>query len=101
MVAKRLCQRVSEVELVLAETVFKRVQNRVASGLVRLYQSMPPEEKGTLRVTHQEIANLVGSTRETTTAVLHHFRKEGILTIANRRVIVLDPAALERAARSG
>jgi CRP-like cAMP-binding protein len=42
----------------------------------------------------------VGSTRETTTAVLHKLREEGILDIANRRITVLDPAALERAARS-
>jgi CRP-like cAMP-binding protein len=100
-VARRLCERVHEVEQVLSETVFKTVRGRIASGLFRLYQAVPQGGQSGIRVTHQEIANLAGSTRETTTVVLHSFREEGILDIANRRVTVLDPLALEHAARSG
>lgn len=100
LLARRLAERVTELESVLAETVFKTVRSRVASGLYRLYQKAPSSDEGTLWVTHQEIASLVGSTRETTTAVLHHLRKEGILAIHNRRVQVLDPVALEHVARS-
>jgi len=100
MLAKILCRRVVEVEHVLAETVFKTVRSRVASGLLRLYQRSPKGESGAIRITHQEIASLVGSTRETTTAVLHDLRHQGILRMANRRVVVLDPVALEHAARS-
>jgi len=99
LVAKRLIMRVNEIEQVLAETSFKTVRSRIAAGLVRLYHKAPQNERATLRVTHQEIASLVGSTRETTTAVLHDFRKEGLIRTANRRVTVLDPAALERIAR--
>lgn len=100
-IADWLARRVVQTEDVLSETVFKTVRGRVASGLLRLYQRVPQEERGTLRVTHQEIANLVGSTRETTTSVLHDLRAEGIVNMANRRVTVLDPIALEHAARSG
>ncbi len=98
--AKRLCARAVEVEHILAETVFKSVRSRVASGLLRLYSRVPQTDDSVLRVTHQELADLIGSTRETTTAVLHALRKEGILNMANRRVTVLDPVALEHAARS-
>lgn len=100
MLAKVLCRRVVEIEHVLAETVFKTVRSRVASGLLRLYQRSSRTERGAIRITHQEIAGLVGSTRETTTAVLHNLRQQGIVTMANRRVIVLDPVALEHVARS-
>jgi len=96
-VAKRLCSRVTEIEQVLAETVFRSVRSRVASGLVRLYRRECESGRSTLRITHQEIASLVGSTRETTTAVLHDFREEGMLELANRRLTVLDAMALERA----
>ncbi len=96
--AQRLCYRVVETEQVLSESVFKSVRNRVASVLLRLYSRTPKSENGTLRLTHQEIASLIGSTRETTTAVLHGLRNEGILSMANRRVTVLDPVALEHAA---
>jgi CRP-like cAMP-binding protein len=91
--------RVNETEQVLAETTFKTVRGRVAASLVRLRRKAPENERAVVRVTHQEIANLVGSTRETTTAVLHDLRDEGVVRTANRRVAVLDPAALERIAR--
>ena len=100
MLAKILCRRVVEVEHVLEETVFKTVRSRVASGLLRLYHRLSKNDRGAIRITHQEIASLVGSTRETTTAVLHDLREQGILDMANRRVVVLDPVALEHAARS-
>ena len=100
VLAGLLCRRVMEAEDVLAETVFMTVRSRVALGLLRLYQRAPITQEGTLRITHQEIASLVGSTRETTTTVLHALREEGILRIANRRVTVLDPVALEHVARS-
>ncbi|MDQ1257267.1 MAG: family transcriptional regulator, cyclic receptor protein [Candidatus Hydrogenedentes bacterium] len=97
-VAQRLCQRTVEIEQVLSETVFKTVRCRVASGLLRAYRRNAKTDGPALRLTHQEIASLIGSTRETTTAVLHGFREEGVLSLANRRLIVLDPVALEHAA---
>lgn len=100
-VAERLARRVVELQQVMAETVFSTVRSRVASGLLRLYRRHHGREANVLRVTHQEIANLVGSTRETTTAVLHALREEGLVEIANRRITLLDPVALEHEARSG
>lgn len=99
-VAERLARRIKECEHVLADTVFSPVRSRIASGLLRLYRREFNHEGHDLRITHQEIANLVGSTRETTTAVLHSFREEGILEIANRRLTVLDPIALEDLAQT-
>jgi CRP-like cAMP-binding protein len=96
--SQRLCARLIESERVLAQTVFQSVRSRVASGLLRLHRRIPKE--GPLAITHQELANLVGSTRETTTVVLHELREEGILTIGNRRIRIIDPVALEQAARS-
>lgn len=100
LLSQLLCRRVIDVEHVLAETVFKTVRSRVASGLLRLYERSSEKESGSIRVTHQEVASLIGSTRETTTAVLHGLKKEGIVSIANRRITVLDPVALEHVARS-
>ena len=97
-VARINCQRVREVEYVLSETVFRSVRGRVAAGLLRLHQKMASPDQ-CIRVTHQEMANLVGSTRETTTSVLHGFREAGLLEMANRRVRVLDPDALARLAQ--
>lgn len=92
-VARQSLNRIRAMESKFSETVFRPVRRRIAAGLLDLYHQGDPGEK-TIRITHQEVANLVGSTRETTTSVLHTFREAGVLEIANRRVTVLDPDAL-------
>lgn len=96
--AQRLLLRVTDLEQTLTETVFQSVQQRIASCLIRLYRQTPKSDNNALRITHQEIASLVGSTRETTTALLHGLRETGVISLGNRRITVLDPAALERLA---
>lgn len=101
-VAEWLCKRALDTEQVLSETVFHSVRSRVAAGLLRLYRREGQgSSPASLSVTHQEVANLIGSTRETTTATLHALRKDGIVQLANRRLTILDPVALEREARNG
>jgi CRP-like cAMP-binding protein len=98
-VARWLCKRTIETEQVLAEAVFHSVRSRVAAGLLRLYRKEGHVAPAALSVTHQELANLIGSTRETTTATLHALRRDGIVQLANRRLTIVDPAALEMEAR--
>lgn len=98
-VARRLAARAMQTEQVLAECIFQTASRRVAAGLHRLWRQAG-EGQAALRITHQELANLVGTTRETTTQVLHALRTAGILKISNRRVAILDPAALEHWSRS-
>lgn len=100
-VALRLSQRVLELEQVLAETVFNTVRSRVASVLLRLSRRDGHRRLSNLNITHQEVANLVGATRETVTGVLHGLRGEGVLELANRRLKIIDAAALRQAAGGG
>ena len=102
-VAECLSQRVRMAEQTLANTVFKTVRSRAASGLLRLYQQEREydESAAVIRVTHQELANLIGSTRETTTAMLHGLEREEVVRLGNRSMTVLDAAALEQIARTG
>lgn len=90
--------RACDMEEVFSETVFRPVSSRIAAGLLRLCRQESGEAR-TISITHQEVANLAGSTRETTTAVLHSLRKAGVVEIANRRVTVLDLDALRSVAR--
>jgi CRP/FNR family transcriptional regulator, cyclic AMP receptor protein len=100
-IAERLCRRIVDTEQVLSDTVFTPVRGRVAATLMRLYHLEQAHGGATLRVTHQELANLTGSTRETTTAVLHGLQTDGLIELANRRITIHDPGALERLARNG
>ena len=101
LVNRHLAERLKNVEQVLADTIFKTVRQRVASRLSLLYRHESRLNHNKVSVTHQELASLSGTVRETTTTVLRGLQDDGILAIGNRQITILDPAALERAARSG
>lgn len=50
----------------------------------------------TMALTHEELANLIGSSRETATRTLGRFRREKLIQIRGATVVVLSPAGLER-----
>lgn len=47
-----------------------------------------------LKITHQELAEMVGTSRETVTRVIAHLRDEGIIEVDQRRMTLLNPQAL-------
>ncbi len=58
-----------------------------------------PEEKGQVRIkltlTHEEIAQMIGSSRETVTRLLADFRKKQLLQVMGSTLIIKNKAALE------
>jgi CRP/FNR family transcriptional regulator, cyclic AMP receptor protein len=58
-----------------------------------------PEEKGQVRIkltlTHEEIAQMIGSSRETVTRLLADFRKKQLLQVIGSTLVVKNKAALE------
>jgi CRP/FNR family transcriptional regulator len=53
-----------------------------------------------LKITHQELAEMVSTSRETVTRVLARLRRQGTIEIDQRRIKLLDPQALLRGADS-
>ncbi|CCU79397.1 transcriptional regulator, Crp/Fnr family [Halanaerobium saccharolyticum subsp. saccharolyticum DSM 6643] len=76
------------------ELVFQDAAGRLASLLSRLAEDFGREiEGGTvidLVLTHQEIANLIGSSRVTVTKLINKFIDEGMITIKKRKIIIID-----------
>jgi CRP/FNR family cyclic AMP-dependent transcriptional regulator len=64
------------------------------------------EERGTpgpvpgfkMTLTHEEVAQMVGTTRETVTRVLARFRKQGFIQVRGATILVSNMAALQRIA---
>jgi CRP/FNR family transcriptional regulator len=52
-----------------------------------------------LRLTHQDLAAMVASTRESVTKVLNEMRNRGIIEIEGGHITLKDYAALERISR--
>ena len=54
----------------------------------------PDGKRISLKITHQEMANLIGSTRETVSLTLSHFRKQKLIRLQKRQVMILDEQGL-------
>jgi CRP/FNR family transcriptional regulator len=51
-----------------------------------------------VRLTHQELANMIASTREAVSKVMSEFQREGSIEAHNRRIVLVDKEAIaERA----
>lgn len=89
-----LAERLGQLETSLEELAFLGVRARLAALLLRL---AVPTTDGGLRVnglTHQQLAELVGSHRETATVALNQFRSQGLITLGRKRIDVLAREAL-------
>jgi CRP/FNR family transcriptional regulator, cyclic AMP receptor protein len=47
-----------------------------------------------LKITHQEMANLIGSTRETVSLTLSQFKRKQMIATEGRKVIISNSEAL-------
>ncbi|MBZ9712942.1 Crp/Fnr family transcriptional regulator [Deinococcus multiflagellatus] len=88
----------------LSGLVFLEVSQRLAVALLNLADREGPwPEGGALalrdRVSHQDLAHVVGSTRETITKLLGDFRTRGLLDLGYRRIILTDREGLQRVTR--
>jgi CRP/FNR family transcriptional regulator len=48
-----------------------------------------------MALTHEELANLVGASRETITRVLGRFKREKLIQIRGASILILAPERLE------
>src|SRR6185295_15705417 len=95
---KIFAQRRREIENKIENLVFKDVNAKLAQLLLRLGTEYGVDDaRGTLvalKITHQEMANLIGSTRETVSLTLSQFKRKGLIQTDGRKVIISDREGL-------
>jgi CRP/FNR family transcriptional regulator, cyclic AMP receptor protein len=98
-----LARRVRREYDVTADLVFTDVPGRVAKNLLDLAERFGQEERDGLHVHHdltqEELAQLVGASRETVNKALADFAARGWLQISARSVLILDVERLRKRAR--
>jgi CRP-like cAMP-binding protein len=98
-----LARRLRRTNDNLADLIFTDVPGRVANQLLLLAQRFGTREGGALRVTHdltqQEIAQLVGASRETVNKALVDFAQRGWIRWNGKSVLICDSKGLSRRAR--
>lgn len=80
------------------DLVFRDVPARLAHLLLELRKTEGVHEGAGIRIraklTHQEMANLIGSSRETVSAILGQFREKGFIRMEARSITILNPSGL-------
>ncbi|MBW1598217.1 Crp/Fnr family transcriptional regulator [Streptomyces sp. JJ38] len=97
-----LGRRLADLEQRLSDSVFKSVPQRIATTLTTLAtrndsaagRLRPGARQPQIALTHEQLAALAGTSRETCTKVLREFADRGMLRLARGRITVLDPARL-------
>jgi CRP-like cAMP-binding protein len=102
-VTKLLGFRVRRIENRLRNVLFRSTREKSVALLRELLDShgrqVGDHWEIRMRLSHQEFANLIGSTRETVTATLGQLQREGLIEIQRRRITVLERGRLVAEAR--
>lgn len=100
-----LSRRLQEAERELEAMAYQRVGQRLARKLIDLAQRFGVETvRGTLiqaRLTQQELAEMIGTTRETLAHTLSDFRRRDLLDMAHHQVVIRDAERLAEVAQDG
>ena len=84
--------RFSDVMWTMQQILFMRFDQRLA---VFLLEESAARDTDVLKITHEQIAKLVGSAREVVTRMLNYFAEEGWVTLSRGKIAVKDRDALK------
>lgn len=93
-----LAERAARLEARAALNALGDCRARLAGVLIELAERFGQREVSGcrigLRLTHQELARLIGAARETVTPLLVELRRQGTIDYDRRRILIRDRAAL-------
>ena len=85
----------SELMWLMEQIMWKSFDKRLAAFLIEEVQL---EESDVLRMTHEKIANHMGTAREVVTRMLRYFQNEGMVRLTRGTIEITDMDKLERLA---
>ncbi len=85
-------QRVVDAENRLEQMAYSTIASRLAALLVELAGDDP---QPVVQVTHQELADMLGTWRETISKTLQDFRRRGLVASGRRQLTLLDMEGLQ------
>ncbi len=97
-----LSERLRQSDEVIESLLHREVSTRLATLLINLRERFgeddQPEVLIGVHLTHQDLANMIASTREAVSKVMSEFQRDGVIETRNRRIVILDPGALAKQA---
>lgn len=94
-----LAERSRRSEEVVAYLLPREVSSRLAILLLNLGEKVGEEDETgavtiNLRLPHRELASMIASTREAVSKTMSSFRREGLIDVKERKVVLVDRVAL-------
>jgi CRP/FNR family cyclic AMP-dependent transcriptional regulator len=93
LLLKLVCQRLRQTDRHVEEAMYGRLEDRMAKTLVRLAGGAAGPV--TLRLSQQELAGMVGATRESVNKQLQVWQGAGMLRLGKRLIEIPDLAVIE------
>jgi len=91
-VFQSLSERLTHLMTLVDDVAFRRVDQRLALHLLHCQEP--------ISLTHQMLADSLGTTREVVSRILESFQESGMLRLGRKRIEILDRSALERVHRA-
>jgi CRP-like cAMP-binding protein len=92
---KVIANRLNQAEAQLEDMAFKTIAARLAALLLHLRAEAGDRIHG---YTHQDLAEAIGTYRETATQTLNEFKSRQLIDIGRKQIDILDPVGLEQLA---
>jgi CRP-like cAMP-binding protein len=94
-----LCERVRTSDERMVDIGLSQLSTRLAKALLRRFGTLPDKSPRTAPISQSELADMVGSTRESVNRMLNAWHRQGIVCVGDGRIEIRKPDAL--AARAG
>lgn len=82
-----IAMRFSEVMWLIEQIMFMKMDRRIANFLVEMVNITGKKE---IDMSHQEIADNLGTAREVVSRILKYFENEGLISISRKEIKILD-----------
>jgi CRP/FNR family transcriptional regulator, cyclic AMP receptor protein len=100
LLLKIFCHRLRHTDQQVEHAVFERIDTRLAKTLLRLASDAREggphtEPRVLVLISQQELAGMIGATRESINKRLHVWQKAGLVQLGKRLIVIPDIAAIE------
>lgn len=94
-----LSERLRQSDEVIESLLHREVSTRLATLLLNLSDRFGEGNNGSgtlldVRLTHQDLANMIASTREAVSKVMSELQREGHIEVRSHKIVLLDREAL-------
>lgn len=94
-IAKTMGKRLVTAHEIMQTMAVEKVEIRIAKTLLKLFREQTSEENIPIFITRQELADMIGTTVETSIRVLSKFKKKGVITSQRGKIWIKNLSALE------